>query len=90
MKYAWYAAEPFLFTSIGAVVTVDKLDKSHIGYGAIIVIIALLVKMLTNFILAAGYGWTVMERVFMSTCHIPKAATQATLAGVILTAALKL
>lgn len=77
----WVAAEVFLFVLVGATVNVGYL--SHVGIGALAVIVGSLVfRMAGVFVCLLGTGFYAKERLFTMMAYTPKATVQAAIGGI--------
>lgn len=63
---AWDYICVFLFSSVGAMLLVSKISPSLIAASIGIIVPAMIIKMVSCFILAANRGWTVKEKLFVA------------------------
>lgn len=75
LETIWIFAQIFLFVTVGAVLILSKVQPSKIPYSFIIFVVAMIVKMASAFTMVGGKGLTVKERILVTFCMIPKAAT---------------
>jgi len=80
----WILLEPLIFALIGTKIQVDKIDPETLGWGILVLVTALLVRMVGTF-LAVGCGnLNVKERIFLAFAWMPKATVQAALGPIFL------
>lgn len=80
----WTVAQPFLFGLIGAEVSVTSLKPDTVGLCVATLGIAVLVRVLTTFLVVCGAGFNLKEKVFIAFAWLPKATVQAAIGSVAL------
>lgn len=75
----WIVLEPIIFALIGTEIQIDKIDPETLGYGIIVLILALVLRMAGTFVAVMGGNLSVKERIFMAFAWMPKATVQAAL-----------
>ncbi|KAJ7414407.1 hypothetical protein BTVI_41065 [Pitangus sulphuratus] len=81
---AWNIFQPFLFGLIGAEVSVTSLRPETVGLCVAILGIALVVRIITTFLMVSFAGFNFKEKVFVSLAWMPKATVQAAIGSLAL------
>ncbi|KAF3815482.1 hypothetical protein GH733_016435 [Mirounga leonina] len=81
---AWYIFQPLLFGLIGAEVSIASLRPETVGLCVAILGIAVLIRILTTFLLVCFAGFNIKEKIFISFAWLPKATVQAAIGSVAL------
>ncbi|GFY60752.1 hypothetical protein TNIN_92691 [Trichonephila inaurata madagascariensis] len=81
IKIIWYVMEPFLFSLIGAEVTVDTL-RSDAGFATLAIFSGLSLRYMFTIITCIGAGFNIKEKVFIASSWISKATVQAAVLSV--------
>ena len=69
---------------------ISKLDPATIGYGLLVLVVGLSVRVVVSFFCVLGGGLTTKERLFVALAWLPKATVQAAIGGVAFDAAMKM
>ena len=69
---------------------ISKLDPATIGYGLLVLVVGLSVRVVVSFFCVLGGGLTTKERLFVALAWLPKATVQAAIGGVAFDAATKM
>merc|ERR1719232_1110928 len=80
----WIILEPVIFALIGTEIQIDKIDPSTIGYGTIVLVGALLIRMVGTYFAVSFGTLNTKEKIFMAFAWMPKATVQAALGPVFL------
>ena len=78
---------PFLFFTPSQI---SKLDPATVGYGLLVLVVGLSVRVVVSFFSVLGGGLTTKERLFVALAWLPKATVQAAIGGVAFDAATKM
>ncbi|XP_059027821.1 sodium/hydrogen exchanger 9B2 isoform X2 [Mustela lutreola] len=81
---AWYIFQPLLFGLIGAEVSIASLRPETVGLCVAILGIAVLIRILTTFLMVCFAGFNIKEKIFISFAWLPKATVQAAIGSVAL------
>ncbi|XP_003796405.1 sodium/hydrogen exchanger 9B2 [Otolemur garnettii] len=81
---AWDIFQPLLFGLIGAEVSIASLRPETIGFCVATLGIAVLVRILTTFLMVCFAGFNIKEKIFISFAWLPKATVQAAIGSVAL------
>ncbi|XP_053259905.1 sodium/hydrogen exchanger 9B2 [Podarcis raffonei] len=81
---AWQIFEPFLFGLIGAEISISSLGLETVGLCVATLGVALIVRIVTTFLLMFCAGFDLKEKIFISLAWIPKATIQAAIGSVAL------
>lgn len=81
-KILWEIAQPALFGLTGAAVDIDFLSANVIGMGLATLAVGLLVRLTVTYLVVAGQGFTVKERIFIALAWLPKATVQAAIGSI--------
>ncbi|XP_077611834.1 sodium/hydrogen exchanger 9B2 isoform X4 [Crocuta crocuta] len=81
---AWYIFQPLLFGLIGAEVSIVSLRPETVGLCIAILGIAVLIRVLTTFLMVCFAGFNIKEKIFISFAWLPKATVQAAIGSVAL------
>ncbi|GFQ88534.1 hypothetical protein TNCT_38741 [Trichonephila clavata] len=76
IKIIWYVMEPFLFSLIGAEVTLDTL-RTDAGFATLAIFSGLSLRYIVTIITCIGAGFNIKEKVFIASSWISKATVQA-------------
>lgn len=90
LKGMWFVFQPILFGLIGTEIQISKLDPATVGYGLLVLVVALSVRVVVTFFVVLGGGLTTKERLFVALAWLPKATVQAAIGGVAFDAATKM
>ena len=85
----WIILEPVIFALIGTEIQIDKIDPATLGYGILVLVGALLIRMVGTFFAVTCGNLNNKEKVFMAFAWMPKATVQAALGPVFLDNAIK-
>ena len=80
----WIILEPVIFALIGTEIQMDKIDPKTVGYGILVLVGALLIRMVGTFFAVLCGNLNSKEKVFMSFAWMPKATVKAALGPVFL------
>ncbi|KAM4834335.1 sodium/hydrogen exchanger 9B2 isoform 3-T3 [Thomomys bottae] len=81
---AWNIFQPLLFGLIGAEVFVASLRPETVGLSIATLGIAILVRVLTTFLMVCFAGFNLKEKIFISFAWLPKATVQAAIGSLAL------
>ncbi|XP_016014531.2 sodium/hydrogen exchanger 9B2 [Rousettus aegyptiacus] len=81
---AWDIFQPLLFGLIGAEVSVASLRPETVGLCVATLGIAVLIRILTTFLMVCFAGFNIKEKIFISFAWLPKATVQAAIGSVAL------
>ncbi|ELK06381.1 Mitochondrial sodium/hydrogen exchanger NHA2 [Pteropus alecto] len=81
---AWDIFQPLLFGLIGAEVSVASLRPETVGLCVATLSIAVLIRILTTFLMVCFAGFNIKEKIFISFAWLPKATVQAAIGSVAL------
>uniref|UniRef100_A0A8C0Z5Q6 Solute carrier family 9 member B2 n=1 Tax=Canis lupus familiaris TaxID=9615 RepID=A0A8C0Z5Q6_CANLF len=81
---AWYIFQPLLFGLIGAEVSIASLRPETVGLCVGVLGIAVLIRILTTFLMVCFAGFNIKEKIFISFAWLPKATVQAAIGSVAL------
>ncbi|XP_006872774.1 PREDICTED: mitochondrial sodium/hydrogen exchanger 9B2 isoform X2 [Chrysochloris asiatica] len=81
---AWNIFQPLLFGLIGAEVSIASLRPETVGLCVAILGIAVLIRILTTFLMVCFAGFNIKEKFFISFAWLPKATVQAAIGSVAL------
>lgn len=81
---AWDIFQPLLFGLIGAKVSIASLRPETVGLCVATLGIAVLIRILTTFLMVCFAGFNVKEKIFISFAWLPKATVQAAIGSVAL------
>ncbi|XP_053414506.1 sodium/hydrogen exchanger 9B2 isoform X1 [Nycticebus coucang] len=81
---AWDIFQPLLFGLIGAEVSIASLRPETIGLCVATLGIAVLIRILTTFLMVCFAGFNIKEKIFISFAWLPKATVQAAIGSVAL------
>ncbi|ELK23238.1 Mitochondrial sodium/hydrogen exchanger NHA2 [Myotis davidii] len=81
---AWNIFQPLLFGLIGAEVSVSSLRPETVGLCVATLGIAVLIRILTTFLMVCFAGFNIKEKIFISFAWLPKATVQAAIGSVAL------
>ncbi|XP_005406291.1 PREDICTED: mitochondrial sodium/hydrogen exchanger 9B2 [Chinchilla lanigera] len=81
---AWNIFQPLLFGLIGAEVSVASLRPEAVGFCVATLCIAVLIRILTTFLMVCFAGFNIKEKLFISFAWLPKATVQAAIGSVAL------
>ena len=77
-------AKPLLFVLIGSDVELSNLTGEVVGYGTIILLVGLIVRLPSVVLVTHGSSLTLYERLFVAIAWLPKATVQAALGSIAL------
>lgn len=75
----WLMLEPIIFALIGTEIQIHKIDPETLGYGIIVLVVALIFRLFGTFFAVSGGNLNFKEKLFMSFAWMPKATVQAAL-----------
>ena len=75
----WIILEPVIFALIGTEIQIDKIDPKTLGYGIVVLVLALILRMIGTFFAVSGGSLNTKEKIFMAFAWLPKATVQAAL-----------
>ena len=75
----WMVFQPLLFSFIGTEIRVSALEISTVGWGLLVLLCGLLLRLLASCLAVLGGDLTSHERFFVSLAWLPKATVQAAL-----------
>ncbi|XP_070359485.1 sodium/hydrogen exchanger 9B2-like isoform X1 [Equus asinus] len=81
---AWDIFQPLLFGLIGAEVSIASLRPETVGLCVATLGIAVLIRILTTFLMVCFAGFNIKEKIFISFAWLPKATVQAAIGSVAL------
>ncbi|XP_053073066.1 sodium/hydrogen exchanger 9B2 isoform X2 [Acinonyx jubatus] len=81
---SWYIFQPLLFGLIGAEVSIASLRPETVGLCIAILGTAVLIRVLTTFLMVCFAGFNIKEKIFISFAWLPKATVQAAIGSVAL------
>ncbi|EGW13221.1 Mitochondrial sodium/hydrogen exchanger NHA2 [Cricetulus griseus] len=81
---AWNIFQPLLFGLIGAEVSIASLRPDTVGLCVATLGIAVLIRILTTFLMVCFAGFNIKEKIFISFAWLPKATVQAAIGSVAL------
>ncbi|XP_037686288.1 sodium/hydrogen exchanger 9B2 isoform X1 [Choloepus didactylus] len=81
---AWDIFQPLLFGLIGAEVSIASLRAETVGLCIATLGIAVLIRILTTFLMVCFAGFNLKEKIFISFAWLPKATVQAAIGSVAL------
>ncbi|CAO2600109.1 Sodium/hydrogen exchanger 9B2 [Lemmus lemmus] len=80
----WDVFQPLLFGLIGAEVSIASLRPETVGLCVATLGIAVLIRILTTFLMVCFAGFNIKEKIFISFAWLPKATVQAAIGSVAL------
>ncbi|XP_045039598.2 sodium/hydrogen exchanger 9B2 isoform X2 [Desmodus rotundus] len=84
ISVAWDIFQPLLFGLIGAEVSIASLRPETVGLCIATLGIAVLLRILTTFLMVCFAGFNIKEKIFISFAWLPKATVQAAIGSVAL------
>ncbi|XP_043825446.1 sodium/hydrogen exchanger 9B2 [Dromiciops gliroides] len=81
---SWDIFQPFLFGLIGAEVSITSLRPETVGLCVATLGIAVLIRIVSTFLLVSFAGFNIKEKIFISFAWLPKATVQAAIGSVAL------
>ena len=75
----WIILEPIIFALIGTEIQIDKIDPKTMGYGILVLVLALVIRMIGTFFAVSCGNLNFKEKIFMAFAWLPKATVQAAL-----------
>ena len=85
----WIILEPVIFALIGTEIQIDKIELSSLGFGVLVLVGALALRMIGTFFSVSCGNLSNKEKIFMAFAWMPKATVQAALGPVFLDNAIK-
>ncbi|XP_050686648.1 sodium/hydrogen exchanger 9B2-like isoform X2 [Eriocheir sinensis] len=76
-RVLWEVFQPALFVLIGVEIDVGSIDTGTIGWGLLVLVVCLSLRVATSFLVVAGAGFSLLERFFIAIAWLPKATVQA-------------
>ena len=73
----WFVFQPLLFSFIGTEIRVDALDLATVGWGVLVLLLGLSLRLVTSYLAVMGGGLTTSEQLFVALAWLPKATVQA-------------
>jgi NhaP-type Na+/H+ or K+/H+ antiporter len=86
----WLVLEPVIFALIGTEIQIHKIDPETLGWGILVLVLSLGIRMFSTFLAVMGGNLNAKERIFMSFAWVPKATVQAALGPLALDMAKKM
>ncbi|XP_037023809.2 sodium/hydrogen exchanger 9B2 isoform X3 [Artibeus jamaicensis] len=84
ISVAWDIFQPLLFGLIGTEVSIASLRPETVGLCVATLGIAVLIRILTTFLMVCFAGFNIKEKIFISFAWLPKATVQAAIGSVAL------
>ena len=69
----WFFLQPILFGCVGGGLNLSSINPSLIGHSLLIIVVAVVIRFLTTFMVTYSRTYNVKERIFMAICWLPKA-----------------
>lgn len=88
ISVAWDIFQPLLFGLIGAEVSIASLRPETVGLSVATLGTAVLIRVLTTFLMVCFAGFNIKEKIFISFAWLPKATVQAAIGSVALDTAI--
>jgi NhaP-type Na+/H+ or K+/H+ antiporter len=79
LQKMWIILGPVIFGLIGTEIQINKLDGATVGYGIIVLLVSLLIRMIATYFSVHCGNLNLKERIFMACAWVPKATVQAAL-----------
>ncbi|XP_066952008.1 sodium/hydrogen exchanger 9B2-like isoform X3 [Macrobrachium rosenbergii] len=76
-KSIWAYVMPLMFSLIGSEINVVAINPDTIGWGLLMLLICLTLRVITSFFVVMGGEFTIWERLFIAIAWLPKATVQA-------------
>ncbi|XP_068204126.1 sodium/hydrogen exchanger 9B2-like isoform X2 [Palaemon carinicauda] len=76
-KSIWGYVMPLMFSLIGSEIDVVAINPDTIGWGLLMLLICLTLRVITSFIVVMGGDFNIWERLFIAIAWLPKATVQA-------------
>merc|ERR1719270_2223327 len=73
----WFVFQSLLFSFIGTEIRVDALDLATVGWGVLVLLLGLSLRLVTSYLAVMGGGLTTSEQLFVALAWLPKATVQA-------------
>jgi NhaP-type Na+/H+ or K+/H+ antiporter len=80
----WTIFQPLLFSFIGTEIRVSSLEPATVGWGALVLVCGLALRLVVSYGAVLGSGLTARERLFVALAWLPKATVQAAIGGLAL------
>jgi len=80
----WIILEPLIFGLIGTEIQIDKIDPETLGWGILVLVTALIIRLLGTFFAVSCGNLTAKEKIFLAFAWMPKATVQAALGPIFL------
>ncbi|XP_053317518.1 sodium/hydrogen exchanger 9B2 isoform X2 [Spea bombifrons] len=80
----WYIFQPLLFGLIGSEISVASLNPQTVGLCVATLAVALVIRILSTYVMVSCAGFNFKEKIFISLAWIPKATVQAAIGSVAL------
>ncbi|XP_023590514.1 sodium/hydrogen exchanger 9B2-like [Trichechus manatus latirostris] len=74
--FSWFVFKPLLFVLFGAEVSVASLRRETVGLCVATLGVAVLIRILTTFLMVCSAGFNIKEKIFISSAWLPKATVQ--------------
>ncbi|XP_012412079.1 sodium/hydrogen exchanger 9B2 [Trichechus manatus latirostris] len=82
--FAWFVFKPLVFVLFGAEVSVASLRPETVGLCVATLGVAVLIRILTAFLMLCSAGFNIKEKIFISSAWLPKGTVQVALGSVAL------
>ena len=82
--------QPLLFGLIGTEIQVDALEAKTVGWGLLVILGGLMIRLIISYMSVFGAGLTHKERMFVAVAWLPKATAQAAIGSLALDQARKI
>ena len=80
----WIILQYLLFGTVGGALKLSTIKVGYLGYGIIIILVGLLMRVATTFFISVSKKYTIKERILFAISWIPKATVPAALSSVVL------
>lgn len=84
MSAGWAVVQPILFGLIGAAVVLADIQAEYVGYGLIVIVAGLAIRLGTTYLAVSSGQFNRLERAFIALAWIPKATVQAAIGALAL------
>ena len=90
LENLWMVFQPLLFGLIGTEIQIDALDAETVGWGLLVIIVGLMMRIAVSYLAVCGGGLDHKERMFVAVAWLPKATVQAAMGSLALDQAKKM
>jgi len=80
----WIILEPLIFGLIGTEIQIDKIDPETLGWGILVLVTALVIRLFGTFFAVSCGNLNAKEKIFLAFAWMPKATVQAALGPIFL------